>query len=416
MHSRIQGVEILELGEKGKEKSSPWSSTILLLKLTSSDGVVGYGEAPTTLMTLPVKESLREVERVFKGADFYNIEDNIRSFYRNSFYLSKSMEATSALSAFEIASWDLIGKSLGAPVHDLIGGVMRDTVRAYANGWYSNCQDPEEFVGSAKKAVSKGLTALKFDPFGPCFDSIDREGLTRARNIVSAMRSELGDKVDLLIECHGRFSIRAAISVGRSLQDLDIFFIEEPLHPELEHLLPEFKREVKIPVALGERVLSKTEFAKLISKGYVDVIQPDITNFRGILEGQKVASIADAFGIPVAYHNAFGPIQTAATLNLDVGIPNFLIQESFEEFWPDWKRNLLKSGYSLSHGSFSLSGKPGIGVEVNEAVLEEYAIDGMEPFDPSEPPWVVSGTYNSPGSSGTGSDAGKTDNKGRGMK
>ena len=393
MNSKITGIEILELGERGREVSSPWSSTILLLKLTSSDGTVGFGEAPTTLMTLPVKESMKEVERVFSGADFFEVENNLRNFYRNSFYLSKSMEATSALSAFEIASWDLIGKTLGAPVYNLIGGKMRDRIRAYANGWYSNCITPDDFVRAAKETVRKGFTALKFDPFGPNFDTIDRDGLKSAESIVQEMRTELGDRIDLLIECHGRFSKRAAIAVGKSLEKHGIFFIEEPLHPELEHLLPEFRREVGIPVALGERVLNKTEFAKLISMGAVDVAQPDITNSLGILEGKKIAAVADAFGIPMAFHNAFGPIQTAATLNVDYTIPNFLIQESFEEFWPDWKKKVVRSGYSMDNGYLNLSGKPGIGVDVDEKILEEFSIDGMEPFDPVEPPWVVSGTY-----------------------
>ncbi|EQD26859.1 galactonate dehydratase, partial [mine drainage metagenome] len=145
---------------------------------------VGFGEAPTTLMTLPVKESMREVERVFSGSDFFEVENNLRNFYRNSFYLSKSMEATSALSAFEIASWDMIGKSLGAPVYNLIGGKMRGRIRAYANGWYSNCVAPDDFVKAAKETVGKGFTALKFDPFGPNFDSIDRDGLKVAESIV----------------------------------------------------------------------------------------------------------------------------------------------------------------------------------------------------------------------------------------
>ena len=165
MNSKIKDVDIYELGEKGKEVSSPWSSTILLVKLTSSDGSVGWGEAPTTFMTLPVKESMKEVERIFKGADFFNIEKNIFDFYRNSFYLSKSMEATSALSAFEMASWDLIGKQAGAPVYDLLGGEYNSPIRAYCNGWYSDCKTPDDFVKKGKAMVKKGFTAMKFDPF-----------------------------------------------------------------------------------------------------------------------------------------------------------------------------------------------------------------------------------------------------------
>ena len=393
MNSTIKDIDIIELGEKGREVSSPWSSTILLVKLTSSDGKVGFGEAPTTLMTLPVKESMKEVQRVFSGANFFDVEKNVKEFYRHSFYLSKSMEATSALSAFEIASWDLIGKELGSPVYNLLGGKYRESVRAYANGWYSNCVTPEDFIKKAKELVSHGFTAMKFDPFGPNFDTISREGLINARNIVSGMRDALGDKIDLLIECHGRFSTRAAIEAGKALEDLHPFFMEEPLHPEQEFGLAEFKHSVRVPVALGERLLNKVDFARFISTRLVDVIQPDLTNSLGILEAKKIAAIAEAFGIPVAFHNAFGPIQTAATLNVDYTIPNFLIQESFEAFWPDWKKNLVKSGYKLENGYFTLSGNPGIGVDVNEKILTDFRTDGMEPFDKVEPPWVVSGTY-----------------------
>ncbi len=396
MSSRINKVDILELGEKNKEISSPWSSTILLVRLTTEDGLVGYGEAPTTFMTLPVRESMEEVKRVFLGADFFNIEKNLKDFYRNSFYLTRSMEATSALSAFEIASWDLIGKSLGAPVYKLLGGEYNREMRAYANGWYSDCLTAEDFVAKAKKVVAKGFTAMKFDPFGNNYDTLTREGLNNAVDIVGALRGEFGAKVDLLIECHGRFSTKAAIDAGTALDQFEPLFLEEPVHPELELGLAEMRRYVRTPVALGERLLNKTDFARFISQGLVDIIQPDITNSLGILEGKKTASIAESMGVPVAFHNAFGPVQTAATLNVDATLPNFLIQESFEAFWPDWKRNLVKSGYKLEKGKFTLSGLPGIGADIDEKILNNHVVEGMEPFDPKEPPWVVSGTYRPP--------------------
>ncbi len=393
MSSKIAKIEIFELGEKGKEISSPWSSTILLVRLTSDDGKQGWGEAPTTLMTLPVKESMKEVARVFQGADYFNVEKNLKDFYRNSFYLSRSMEATSALSAFEIASWDLIGKELGAPIYKLLGGEYNSKIRAYANGWYSDCITPDDFVKKGKEVMKMGFTAMKFDPFGPHYDKITREGVNYAREIVGTMRAELGDDVDLLIECHGRFSTHWAIEAGKVMDEFEPLFIEEPIHPEQELGLLEFKRYVSTPVALGERLLNKTDFARYMSQGMVDVIQPDLTNSLGIFEAKKIASIAETFGVPVAYHNAFGPIQTAASLNVDYTLPNFLIQESFEAFWPDWKKNLLKTGYKLENGTFTLPGKPGLGVEVSEKILETNRVDGMEPFEASEPPWVVSGTF-----------------------
>ncbi len=138
----IKNIEIYELGSP-EEKSSPWSSTILILKLTSSDGRVGFGEAPTTMMTLPVKESMNEVARVFQGKNYFDIEKNLRDYYRNAFYVAKSVEETAALSAFEIASWDLIGKNLGSPIYNLLGGRFNEKIRGYANGWYSDCVSPE---------------------------------------------------------------------------------------------------------------------------------------------------------------------------------------------------------------------------------------------------------------------------------
>ena len=170
----IKNIEIYELGSP-EEKSSPWSSTILILKLTSSEGRAGFGEAPTTMMTLPVKESLNEVARIFQDKNYFDVEKNIREYYRNAFYVTKSIEETAALSAFEIASWDLIGKNLGSPVYNLLGGEFNDKIRAYANGWYSDCVTPDDFINKAKKLVSKGYTAFKFDPFGDNYDKITVE-------------------------------------------------------------------------------------------------------------------------------------------------------------------------------------------------------------------------------------------------
>ncbi len=387
---KIKNIDIYELGSP-EEKSSPWSSTILILKLTSSNGNIGFGEAPTTLMTLPVKESLREVSRIFQDKNYFNIEKNLREYYRNAFYLSKSIEETAALSAFEIASWDLIGKDLGAPIYNLIGGQFNDKIKAYSNGWYSDCVEPEDFVNKARALVNKGYKAFKFDPFGNNYDKISNDGLRKAVNIVGSMRDALGEDVDLLIECHGRFSTKYAIRVGEALDEFNPMFIEEPIHPEMELGLYEFKKYVNTPIALGERLLNKEDFARYISSGMVDIIQPDITNSKGILEAKKIAAIAESFGTPVAFHNAFGPVQSAATVNVDYAIPNFIIQESFEESWPEWKKKLF-SGYGVNNGYFELSGKPGLGITVDEKLLEKSRVEGMEPLG-NEPPWVVSGTY-----------------------
>lgn len=396
----IKEIEIYNISEKKSEKSSPWSSTMIMVKVITDDGIIGFGEAPTTFMTLPVKESAEEVKRVFLNKNVNQVYKNTMEFYKHSFYLSRSMEATSALSAVEMACWDIIGKSCGEPVYNLLGGKTRDSIRAYSNGWYSDCVTPDDFIDHAKVIKDKGFDALKFDPFANNYDTINKKGLENAENIVSSMREAFGDTLDLLIEFHGRFSYDAAKSATTILEPYDCMFYEEPLHPELEMRLPELRSILNTPIALGERVLNARDFMRHIVEGKVDIIQADLTNTRGILEAFKVSVVADSWGIPMAYHNAFGPIQTAATLNLDTTIGNFLIQESFEESWPDWKKKLLKSGYKLENGHFKLSGKPGLGVEMDEKALKDHIVVGMEPYDPSTPSWVVSGTYVGEGTDG----------------
>lgn len=388
--TRIKNVEIFELGEEG-EKSSPWGSTILVLKLVTSDGEVGYGEAPTTLMTRPVYEQMREVGRIFADREVEEIKKNYLEFYKHSFYLPVSMESTAALSAFEIASWDIVGKKCGAPIYQLLGGKVRDHVRAYANGWYDECITPQDFLEKARKVENMGLTAVKFDPFGPNYDKIDEAGVSKARKIIQTLKERT--KLDLLIECHGRFAANSAIRMAQGIEDLEPFFVEEPVHPDQFIGLKRLRERTEVRIALGERVLNKNLFLPYLTNDLVDVIQPDVTNVGGIGEAKEATILADSFGVEVAFHNAFGPIQTAATLHLDSSIPNFLIQESFEKFWPKWKKNLLRSGYKLEDGFFGLSGKAGLGIEVDEKILESHRIDVMESWNPGEPPWVVKGTF-----------------------
>jgi L-alanine-DL-glutamate epimerase and related enzymes of enolase superfamily len=258
---KITNIEIIELGEEG-EKSSPWSSTILVLRLTTSDGVVGYGEAPTTLMTRPVYEQMREVARLFINKDVENINGNYFEFYKNSFYLPVSMESTSALSAFEIASWDIVGKIHGLPIYEILGGKVRDKIRAYANGWYNDCVTPEDFLSKAKIVESMGFTAVKFDPFGSDYHHLSEEGLLNAREIVSTIKNETN--LDILIEYHGRFNANSAIRAINTLQEFDPIFHEEPVHPDELVGLRRVRDATDAPIALGERVLNKKNFYPIL--------------------------------------------------------------------------------------------------------------------------------------------------------
>jgi gluconate/galactonate dehydratase len=402
---KIRSVEPIEVAAPAGEASSPWSSTVILVRVTTANGAIGWGEAPTTLMTAPVRESVREVARFYEGRELEDHGAALRSFEVYSFYRSRSMEATSALSAVDIACHDLVGRSLGAPISTLLGGAVRNRVRAYSNGWYSDCIEPEEFAEKARAMVDAGFRALKFDPFGDQYRTLSPEGLDQAVRRVGAVREAVGEFVDLLIEYHGRFLPEAAVRAGRALDAFHPRFMEEPVLPELCDELHHFRRVVRTPVALGERLLNAADFESFLRRGLVDILQPDITNSGGFTYGREIAGVATAHGAPVAYHNAFGPVQTAATLQMDAVLPTFFLQESFEASWPDWKRSLVR-GYSIENGEFPIPTGPGLGIEVDEKAVERYRSDMMEPFGP-EPPWVIAGTWVRRAAQGTTKSTGR---------
>jgi L-alanine-DL-glutamate epimerase-like enolase superfamily enzyme len=393
---KITNADIYQLGERTASGSATWAANSILVKLTTSDGQVGYGEAVPTLRVQPVIQSLREVARVYVGKDPLNVERNFHEMHKHDFYMPISFESTTAVSAFDIACWDIIGKHFGAPIHQLIGGSMRTKVRLYSNGWYDDCVTPEQFGTRAKKFARMGYTALKFDPFGAYYDWIDEKGLKFAYQRVKAVRDSTGGKLDLLIEHHGRFNPNSAIAIAKRLREFDPLFMEEPIHPDNLEGLRKYRAATDVRVALGERLLTKEKVLYVLSNNLTDFIQPDITNTGGVTQTRKVAAIAEAFGVEIAFHNAFGPIQNAVTIQVDAAIPNFLIQESFYDCFPVWKKQLVKDQSKIENGYAAVPTRPGLGVEVDERVLEEHKAEGQEYFNPNEPVWVVKNTWENP--------------------
>jgi L-alanine-DL-glutamate epimerase-like enolase superfamily enzyme len=393
---KITNVNVYQLGVKSALGSAAWAANSIILKLTTSDGTVGYGEAVPTLRTQPVIQSLHEVARVYVGRDPMKVEENWHEWHKHDFYLPVSFESTTAVSAFDIACWDIIGKHFGAPIHQLLGGAMRPRIRLYSNGWYNDCVTPEQFGDRAKQFTRMGYTALKFDPFGDYYDWIDEKGLKIAYDRVRAVKDATDSKVDLLIEHHGRFNPNSAIMIAKRLEEFNPLFMEEPIHPENLEGLRKYRATTGVRVALGERILTKEQVVTVLSENLVDFLQPDITNIGGITQSRKVAAIAEAYGVEIAFHNAFGPIQNAATIQVDASIPNFLIQESFYDVFPSWKRELVKDEWKVENGHTQVPTRPGLGVELDEQVLEKYGAEGVEYFDPAEPVWVVKDTWKTP--------------------
>ena len=390
---KITGVEVYQLGEPSSQGSATWAGNSIILKLTTSDGTVGYGEAVPTLRVQPVIQSLHEVARVFKGRDPLDMERNNHEWYKHDFYLPVSFESTTALSAFDVACWDIAGKHFGAPIHQLIGGSFRNSVMVYANGWYDKCVTPEQFGARAKKFATMGYTALKFDPFGTHYDSIDAKGLAMAHARVKAVKDSTEGNVQLLIEHHGRFDPNSAIAIAKRLREFDPLFMEEPVHPDNLEGLRKYREATDVRVALGERILTKEQAAFVLANNLTDYLQIDITNIGGVTVARKVAAMAEAYGVEIAFHNAFGPVQNAVTIQLDAALPNFLIQESFYDCFPAWKRQLVRDQSKVENGQTKIPTRPGIGVEVDEKVLEQHRVQGQEYFNPDEPVWVVKDTW-----------------------
>ena len=384
------------MGEQSSPGSATWASNSILLKLTTSDGVVGFGEAVPTLRVQPVIQALREVERLYKGKDPLDVERNMHEWHKHDFYMPMSFESTTAASAFDIACWDIIGKHFGASIHELIGGTFRSRVRLYLNGWYSDCVTPSQFGEAARKSVARGYTALKFDPFGDSYDYIEKPDLNLARSRVKAVQEATQGKIDLLIEHHGRFNPTSAIMIAKMLEEFAPLFAEEPIHPDNIDGLKKYRAATSLRVALGERLLTKEQVIHVLSNNLADFLQVDLTNIGGITQARKVSAIAESYGVEMAFHNAFGPIQNAATIQLDATIPNFLIQESFYDVFPEWKRQLVNNEPKIENGYSTILKEPGIGVKVNEKVLDKYKVEGQEYFNPAEPVWVVKNTWKNP--------------------
>jgi galactonate dehydratase len=339
--------------------------TFVFLKLYTDDGLTGVGEGSTEWNELAVEAAIRQMCGRLRGADPFQTEALWEQLYRDS-YWRNDLIINSAISAIDQACWDLKGKKLGVPVHVLLGGLRRERLRAYANAWYWGCTTPDDFARAAKQVVAEGFTALKWDPFGAADMTLGAAAMRAATDNVAAVRAAVGPDVDLCIEVHGRLAPAWAIEMARRLKPFDPFFYEEPVPPENFDALATVARAIQIPVATGERLTTKFLFRELLNRQAVDIIQPDLCHAGGLTEVKKIAAMAEASYVRVAPHNATGPIGTAAAVQLDACIPNFLIQEYFVT-QASWIDQVVQGAPRAVRGEIAVPDRPGLGVELDEA-------------------------------------------------
>jgi len=362
-------------------KITPWiceayRTNWVFVRVDTDDGVHGVGEATLEHREKTVAEAIAELERSFVGKDPARIQDLWHTAYRDVYFRGGPV-FQSALSAVEMALWDIKGKALGVPVWQLLGGKVRDAIKCYANGWFSPAKEPSEFATKAKAAVAAGFRGLKWDPFGSAYLSIERSDLRKAIECVEAVRAAVGPDIELMIEGHGRFDIPTAVRIGRELQRFDILWFEEPVPPDNLDALLEVKRRAGVPIAAGERLYSRWEYQQFFQKMPADFAQPDVSHVGGIFELRCIAAQAEALHLVICPHNPSGPVAMAATLQLAACTMNFFVLEMMSSD-VTYRNKVSTERVTMENGRIRIPDSPGLGLDLN---LDEIAKHPYQPHD-----------------------------------
>jgi galactonate dehydratase len=357
---------------------TPWRD-LLFVKVETDEGLVGVGETRPLNRTETVMAYLAEAgPRYALGHDPFEVERLTQTMFRGDFGRAGEIVMT-AMALLETACWDIMGKALNQPVYRLLGGAVREKIKAYANGWYTVERTPEEFYKAARAALTKGYRALKFDPFGAGFYELERAEKNRVISLVEAVREAVGPEVEILVEMHGRFNPPTAIEMAKELSRFQPSWYEEPVPPENLSALKKVAEAVAplgIPIATGERLHTPFEYRELFELQAADIIQPDISHFGGLLNTKKLAAWAEAYYILVAPHNVGGPVSTASALHLAACTPNFKIQEHFNDFADSYVLDAAPGLPKVVDGYFSMPQGPGLGVTLDEEVIAAHPRQG----------------------------------------
>jgi galactonate dehydratase len=342
----------------------------VFIEIITDDGSRGFGEATVYSDQFGLINHLKEVKKSIVNEDPFRVNKIMNKWFISSFNRSRDMVNISLMSGFEAACFDLIGKHCGSTVYNLFGGPVNEKIKLYANGWYTDINEINDWGRNATKVINKGYKALKFDPFGSGSGFLDYDEYKKSMEIIKIVHDAVGDSTEMLIEGHGRFNRSMAMKIGKELEKYDnIGWFEEPVIPEDIEGLSVLAHTLKIPIAAGERFITKYDFVEPIKRGAINVAQPDVINTGGILETLKIGAMAESNNIAMAPHQAEGPLNTFITLNVDALLNNLKIQEIFDEFaYPEWINEIVNERPKIHDGYASLPKKPGIGIEITDKI------------------------------------------------
>ena len=386
MPMKITDLEVIRM-QAHAEPSNNW----LFVRIHTDSGITGIGEGSLQYKDAALAAELKNFGHYLLGKDPFQIEHIWTSLHRRVTWTGGAV-TLSAISAIDLALWDIKGKALGVPVYELLGGKVRDRVPLYANGWLSlerpSAHGPLDaevawYADCAREVVKRGFRCLKLYPFSGSPQVVAPERMTRAVNIVGAVREAVGPDIEVAIDIRARLNPWSARRAAQRLEQFNIAWLEEPILFDNADAMAEFARAVNVPVATGEQLYTRWEFRPLLEQNAVGIIQPDICHAGGISELKKIAAMAETYYVTVAPHNSNGPISTIASLHLDMSINNCHMQELFLNSLPYYQEVLtqpliIKDGYGAPPNG------PGWGADLDDAVLAKYPPAAFVPVE-SEP-------------------------------
>ena len=348
-----------------------WRKNLIFVKVETDEGIHGWGEAYSQYdRDTAVMAQLNALGPYMVGRSPFDIKHFTQFAFDDYAARRGSVELFCAISGIEQAMWDIVGKACKQPVYNLLGGKVREKIRVYANGWSYGMKEPDDYARAAEKVVSQGWTALKLDPLlAPWRTWIPREHEERAVRVIKAVRNAVGPDVDILIDQHRRLAPMHAIRLNKRLAEHGLYWMEESCQAEFTEELAYIRKNIGVPVVIGEATYTKTGFRPLLEKRAADILNPDVACVGGILELKEIAAMAESFLVAVSPHNYNSTtVALASTVHASATMPNFVITEyflPFVEFGDSICRNQLKP----RNGYIELPTAPGLGIEMDEEAL-----------------------------------------------
>jgi galactonate dehydratase len=351
-----------------------WRKNLIFVKVETDEGIHGWGEAYSQYdRDRAVVAQLESLGPYMVGRNPFDIKHFTQFAFDDYAARRGSVELFCAISGIEQALWDIVGKACNQPVYNLLGGKCRDKIRVYANGWGYQLKEPSDYARAAEKVVAQGWTALKFDPLpAPWRTWIPKEQEDRAVRITKAIRDAVGPDVDLLIDQHRRLAPMHAIRLDKRLAEFNMYWMEESCQAEFPDELAQVRREIGIPVVIGEATYTKTGFRPLLEKRAADILNPDVACVGGILELKEIAAMAEPFLVAMSPHNYNSTlVALASTVHASAVMPNFVITEYFLPF-VDFCDQISSSQLKPKNGYITLPTAPGLGIDVDEEAIKKH--------------------------------------------